>query len=195
MFRVGKEVHHMQFKAAIMDERAMERALTRIAHEIIERNKGTGDLVLVGIQRRGAPLANRLAQAISQIEEGVTPPVGTLDIAFYRDDLSLMADRPELVKTDIPFSLEGKTVVLVDDVIFTGRTVRSALDALMDIGRAQRIQLAVLIDRGHRELPIRPDYVGKNVPTSLSELIAVRVQEFDGENSVALFQNDEAAPR
>lgn len=180
----------MQFKAAIMDERAMERALTRIAHEIIERNKGTGDLVLVGIRRRGAPLANRLAQAISQIEEGASIPVGMLDIAFYRDDLSLKADRPEVVRTEIPFSLEGKTVVLVDDVIFTGRTVRSALDALMDIGRAQRIQLAVLIDRGHRELPIRPDYVGKNVPTALSELIAVRVQEFDGENSVALFQND-----
>ena len=181
----------MQFKAEIMDERAMERAITRIAHEIIERNKGTGDLVLVGIQRRGVPLANRLAQAISRIEEGTSVPVGVLDIAFYRDDLSLKADNPEVLGTDIPFSLEGKTAVLVDDVIYTGRTARAALDALMDVGRAQRIQLAVLIDRGHRELPIRPDYVGKNVPTASSELIAVRVVEFDGENRVALYLNDE----
>ena len=180
----------MQFKAEIMDERAMERAITRIAHEIIERNKGTGDLVLVGIQRRGVPLAHRLAKAVSRIEEGTVLPVGVLDIAFYRDDLSLKADRPEVLGTDVPFSLEGKTVVLVDDVIFTGRTVRAALDALMDIGRAQRIQLAVLIDRGHRELPIRPDYVGKNVPTSLSELIAVKVDEFDGENRVTLYLNE-----
>ncbi|MDD7414215.1 MAG: bifunctional pyr operon transcriptional regulator/uracil phosphoribosyltransferase PyrR [bacterium] len=181
----------MQFKAEIMDERAMERAITRIAHEIIERNKGTGDLVLVGIQRRGVPLANRLAQAISRIEEGTSVPVGVLDIAFYRDDLSLKADKPEVLGTDIPFSLEGKTAVLVDDVIYTGRTARAALDALMDVGRAQRIQLAVLIDRGHRELPIRPDYVGKNGPTASSELIAVKVVEFDGENRVALYLNDE----
>ena len=180
----------MQFKAEIMDERAMERAITRIAHEIIERNKGTGDLALVGIQRRGVPLANRLAQAISRIEDGTSLPVGVLDIAFYRDDLSLKADKPEVLGTDISFSLEGKTVVLVDDVIYTGRTARAALDALMDVGRAQRIQLAVLIDRGHRELPIRPDYVGKNVPTAQSELVAVKVSEFDGENRVSLFLYD-----
>ena len=180
----------MQFKAELMDERAMKRAIMRIAHEIIERNKGTNDLVLVGIQRRGVPLARRLADAMAQIEEGAVLPVGELSISFYRDDLSNRADQPEVVTTDIPFALEGKTVVLVDDVIYTGRTVRAALDALMDIGRAQRIQLAVLIDRGHRELPIRADYVGKNVPTSSSELIAVMVDEFDGENRVTLYGSD-----
>ena len=176
----------MQFKAEIMDERAMERAITRIAHEIIERNKGTGDLVLVGIQRRGVPLANRLAQAISRIEEGTSVPVGVLDIAFYRDDLSLKADKPEVLGTDIPFSLEGKTAVLVDDVIYTGRTARAALDALMDVGRARRIQLAVLIDRGHRELPIRADFVGKNLPTATSEFIRVSVEGIDSETNVWL---------
>ena len=139
----------MQFKAEIMDERAMERAITRIAHEIIERNKGTGDLVLVGIQRRGVPLANRLAQAISRIEEGTSVPVGVLDIAFYRDDLSLKADRPEVLGTDVPFSLEGKTVVLVDDVIFTGRTVRAALDALIAYLESERQKY--LADKENRQ--------------------------------------------
>ena len=180
----------MLLKARLMDERAMQRALTRIAHEIVERNKGTDSLVLVGIRRRGVPLAKMLSEAIADIESCPAPPVGTLDIAFYRDDLSTRAEQPELIGSDLPFPIEGKTVVLVDDVIYTGRTIRAALDALMDLGRAQRIQLAVLIDRGHRELPIRPDFVGKNVPTSSDEFIAVNTIEFDGENSVLLYQQD-----
>ena len=180
----------MLLKAQIMDERAMQRALTRIAHEIVERNKGTENLVLIGVRRRGVPLAGLLSAAIAEIEGVTPPPVGTLDIAFYRDDLSLRAEQPEVIETSVPFSLEGKTVVLVDDVIYTGRTIRAALDALMDLGRAQRIQLAVLIDRGHRELPIRPDFVGKNVPTSSDELIAVNTTDFDGENSVLLYQQN-----
>ena len=180
----------MLFKAQLMDERAMQRALTRIAHEIVERNKGTEGLVLIGVRRRGVPLAQQLSAAISEIEGCPALPVGTLDIAFYRDDLSVRAKQPEVIGTDVPFTLEDKTVVLVDDVIYTGRTIRAALDALMDLGRAQRIQLAVLIDRGHRELPIRPDFVGKNVPTSSDEFIAVNTVEFDGNNSVLLFQQD-----
>ena len=180
----------MVFKAQLMDERAMQRALTRIAHEIVERNKGTENLVLIGVRRRGVPLARLLSQAISEIEGCAPLPVGTLDISFYRDDLSARAAQPEVLGTDIAFPLAGKTVVLVDDVIYTGRTIRAALDALMDLGRAQRIQLAVLIDRGHREVPIRPDFVGKNVPTSSEELVAVNMTEFDGENSVMLYQQD-----
>ncbi len=178
----------MLLKARLMDERAMQRALTRIAHEIVERNKGTENLVLIGVCRRGVPLARLLSAAIADIEGCEPPPVGTLDIAFYRDDLSTRAEQPQVIGTDVPFPLEGKTVVLVDDVIYTGRTIRAALDALMDLGRAQRIQLAVLVDRGHRELPIRPDFVGKNVPTSSDELIAVNTTEYDGENSVLILQ-------
>ena len=180
----------MLIKAQLMDERAMRRALTRIAHEIVERNKGTEDLVLIGVRRRGVPLARSLSAAIAEIEGCGELPVGTLDIAFYRDDLSTRAEQPEVIGSDVPFALEGKTVVLVDDVIYTGRTIRAALDALMDLGRAQRIQLAVLIDRGHRELPIRPDFVGKNVPTSSDELIAVNTTEYDGENSVLILQQE-----
>ncbi len=180
----------MLLKAQLMDERAMQRALTRIAHEIVERNKGTDQLVLIGVRRRGVPLARRLSDAIAEIEARDPLPVGTLDIAFYRDDLSARGEQPEVMGTDVPFTLEGKTVVLVDDVIYTGRTIRAAMDALMDLGRAQRIQLAVLIDRGHRELPIRPDFVGKNVPTSSNELVAVNTTEYDGENNVLLYQQD-----
>jgi len=180
----------MTLKAQLMDERAMQRALTRIAHEIVERNKGTENLVLIGVRRRGVPLARLLSREIARIEATEPLPVGTLDIAFYRDDLSTRAAQPEVLGTDIPFPLTGKTVVLVDDVIYTGRTIRAALDALMDLGRAQRIQLAVLIDRGHRELPIRPDFVGKNVPTASNELVAVNTVEYDGENSVMLYQQD-----
>ena len=176
----------MQVKAQLMDERAMQRALTRIAHEIVERNKGTENLVLIGVRRRGVPLAQRLSAAIAEIDESAPLPVGTLDIAFYRDDLSTRAEQPEVIGTDVPFPLAGKTVVLVDDVIYTGRTIRAALDALMDLGRAQRIQLAVLIDRGHREVPIRPDFVGKNVPTAVSEFVRVALPEFDGETGVWL---------
>jgi pyrimidine operon attenuation protein / uracil phosphoribosyltransferase len=180
----------MVLKAQIMDERAMQRALTRIGHEIVERNKGTDNLVLIGVRRRGVPLAEQLSRLIAGIDGCAPIPVGVLDIAFYRDDLSVRAEQPEVLGNSLPFKLEGKTVVLVDDVIYTGRTIRAALDALMDLGRAQRIQLAVLIDRGHRELPIRPDFVGKNVPTSSEEVIAVKVDEFDGENSVTLYQQD-----
>lgn len=174
-------------KAEIMDEAAMTRAIKRIAHEIIERNKGTENLMLIGIQRRGVPLARRIGELIMQ-EENVTLPVGTLDITFYRDDLSLLAEHPQVKGTDIPANVNGMNVVMVDDVLYTGRTARSAMDAIMDMGRANTIQLAVLIDRGHRELPIRADYVGKNVPTSRQEMIKVSVNDYDGEESVALYE-------
>ena len=174
-------------KAEIMDEAAMTRAIKRIAHEIIERNKGTENLMLIGIQRRGVPLARRIGELIMQ-EENVTLPVGTLDITFYRDDLSLLAEHPQVKGTDIPANVNGMNVVMVDDVLYTGRTARSAMDAIMDMGRANTIQLAVLIDRGHRELPIRADYVGKIVPTSRQEMIKVSVNDYDGEESVALYE-------
>ena len=174
-------------KAEIMDEAAMTRAIKRIAHEIIERNKGTENLMLIGIQRRGVPIAKRIGELIMQ-EENVTLPVGTLDITFYRDDLSLLAEHPQVKGTDVPANVNGMNVVMVDDVLYTGRTARSAMDAIMDMGRANTIQLAVLIDRGHRELPIRADYVGKNVPTSRQEMIKVSVTEYDGEEGVALYE-------
>jgi len=177
----------MEEKARIMDEKAINRALIRISHEIIEKNKGVADLALVGIRRRGVPLARRLADYIYSIE-GVEIPVGILDITLYRDDLSSLAPAPLVQKTEIPFKITDKKIILVDDVIYTGRTVRAALDALADLGRARTIQLAVLIDRGHRELPIRPDYVGKNVPTSREEIIEVRLTEVDGENSVVILK-------
>lgn len=179
----------MQKKALIMDEAQMRRSLTRMAHEIIERNKGVQDVVLVGIRRRGEPLAQWLADAIERVE-GTRPPVGTVDIAFYRDDLTHISREPQLNRTEIPFDLEGRTVVLVDDVLFTGRTVRAAMDALMDVGRAKRIQLAVLIDRGHRELPIRADFVGKNIPTSAAEFIRVSMEGIDPETNVWLCATD-----
>ena len=169
----------------ILDEREIRRATTRIAHEILERNKGADDLVLVGIAARGDDLARRLASAIGQIE-GTDVPVGVLDITFYRDDIGLTAEAPEVHETRIPFDVSGRTVVLVDDVLFTGRTIRAAMDALMDLGRPRRIQLAVLVDRGHRELPIRADYVGKNVPTSHADRVRVLVEEFDGEDAVVV---------
>jgi len=177
-------------KAKIMDSQAMERAITRIAHEIIEKNKGVSDVALIGIQRRGVPLANRLAACIEKVE-GKKVPVGVLDITFYRDDLSLVNEHPILNGTDIPFNITGLSIVLVDDVLFTGRTTRSAMDALMDSGRPKSIQLAVLIDRGHRELPIRADFVGKNVPTSRSEMISVRIAPFDSPDEVALVEIEE----
>lgn len=174
-------------KAQILDQEGIRRSLTRIAHEIIERNKGTGNLVLIGIRRRGVPLAERLAERIKEIE-GRAVPVGTLDITLYRDDLTTMAYQPLVRSTEVPFSVSGKTVVLVDDVIYTGRTIRAALDAVMDLGRPRVIQLAVLIDRGHRELPIRPDYVGKNVPTSGKEEALVKLHEIDGEERVVILE-------
>jgi len=172
-------------KAQIMDEAAIGRALTRIAHEILERNKGVEDLMLVGIRTRGVPLARRLVQRIEEIE-GVAVPMGELDITLYRDDLSTIAEQPVVEETKLPEDVNGKIVVLVDDVLFTGRTTRAAMDALIDHGRPRQIQLAVLVDRGHRELPIRADYVGKNVPTSLREIISVRLTETDGEERVVI---------
>ena len=176
-------------KTLLMDEAQMRRSVTRMAHEIIERNKGVSDVVLVGIRRRGEPIAQILAEAIQRVE-GTRLPVGTVDITFYRDDLTLLSRDPMLNRTDIPFSIEGKTVVLVDDVLYTGRTARAALDALMDLGRARRIQLAVLVDRGHRELPIRADFVGKNVPTAASEFVRVALDGIDGETNVWLCDRD-----
>ena len=173
-------------KTQLMDDKQGARTITRIAHEIIERNRGAEGVCLVGIHTRGEPLSRELAQAILQVE-GVQVPVGSVDITFYRDDLSHLSQEPKLNRTDIPFSIEGRTVVLVDDVLFTGRTARAAMDALMDMGRAQRIQLAVLVDRGHRELPIRADFVGKNIPTSLSEFVRVSMQEVDGRTDVWLY--------
>lgn len=169
----------------ILDDAAMRRALTRIAHEILEKNKGIQDCVLVGIRTRGVPLAKRLAERINQIEEAEVP-VGELDITLYRDDLSHKTEDPVVKGTDIPVPITGKKVVLVDDVLYTGRTVRAGMDALVDLGRPRGIQLAVLVDRGHRELPIRADYVGKNVPTSKAEVIKVAVRETDGQDRVLI---------
>jgi pyrimidine operon attenuation protein/uracil phosphoribosyltransferase len=172
-------------KAEIMDESAMMRATTRIAHEIIERNKGVDDVVLIGIQRRGVPLAKMISRKILEVEKKEVP-VGILDITLYRDDLSMLDEHPIIKGTEINFPVTNKKVVLVDDVIYTGRTVRAAIDAIMDIGRPKMIQLAVLIDRGHRELPIRPDFVGKNVPTSKSEMVNVKVYDIDKVNRVTI---------
>lgn len=173
-------------KASVMDSKAIDRALTRIAHEVIEGNRGAEGLALAGIVTRGAVLARMLAERIRGIE-GVEVPVGTIDISFYRDDVATRLN-PEVRRTDIPFDVSGRCVVLVDDVLFTGRTIRAALDALMDYGRPATVRLAVLVDRGHRELPIRADYVGKNVPTSGREQVRVHLRETDGEDSVVIFE-------
>ncbi len=169
----------------IMGDEDVRRATIRISHEIVEKQAGTEGLVLVGIQRRGVPLAQRIADAILE-REGVIVPVGALDITFYRDDLSMVAQQPVVKGTAIPFDLNGSTVVLVDDVLYTGRTIRAAMDALIDFGRPQAIRLAVLVDRGHRELPIRADHVGKNVPTSREETVKVMLEETDGEDAVEI---------
>lgn len=169
----------------VMDTDDIRRALTRIAHEIIEKNRGAERLGLVGVRSKGVPLAERLAKRIGQIE-GAHVPFGALDIALYRDDF--MTRSPAVGQTEIPFDVNGRTIVLVDEVIYTGRTVRSALDALMDMGRPAAIQLAVLIDRGHRELPIRPDYVGKNLPTARKERVDVHLTEIDGEDKVFILK-------
>ncbi|BCV20922.1 bifunctional pyr operon transcriptional regulator/uracil phosphoribosyltransferase PyrR [Moorella sp. Hama-1] len=179
-------------KARIMDADKLRRTLTRIAHEILERNRGTENLVLIGIRRRGVPLAERLQRLIEEIE-GVQVPLGILDITLYRDDLTTLSVQPVLHRTEIPFNINGKKVVLVDDVLFTGRTLRAALDALIDLGRPQNIQLAVVVDRGHRELPVRADYVGKNVPTSRKEEIAVQLVEIDGVDQVLIRELPEEA--
>ncbi len=172
-------------KAEIMDEQGVVRAITRISHEIIEKNKGVEDVVLIGIQRRGVPLAKKISSKIKEVE-GVDVPVGVLDITLYRDDLSMLCEHPVINGTEISFSVTGKIIILVDDVLYTGRTVRAAIDAIMDLGRPKMIQLAILIDRGHRELPIRADYAGKNVPTSKNEIVHVRVDQIDGENKVVI---------
>ncbi|MBQ9891385.1 MAG: bifunctional pyr operon transcriptional regulator/uracil phosphoribosyltransferase PyrR [Firmicutes bacterium] len=173
-------------KAQLMNEEAMHRALKRMAHEILEQNEGSDDLVFLGIRRRGVPLAQELAKNIREIE-GSEIPVGELDITLYRDDLTEEDVVPHINETKVYFPVKDKIVVLVDDVIYTGRTVRAALDAVSAIGRPAQIQLAVLVDRGHRELPIRADYVGKNVPTSRSEIVSVSVTEFDGQMCVNLY--------
>ncbi|WP_010252103.1 bifunctional pyr operon transcriptional regulator/uracil phosphoribosyltransferase PyrR [Acetivibrio cellulolyticus] len=172
-------------KAEIMDESGIIRAVTRIAHEIIEKNKGVENIVLIGIQRRGVPLAKMIAEKIKGVE-GKEVPVGILDITLYRDDLSMLAEHPIINGTEINFSVNGKEIILIDDVIYTGRTARAAIDAIMDIGRPKMIQLAVLVDRGHRELPIRADYVGKNVPTSKFEVVNVKLYDVDKVNIVTI---------
>ena len=174
----------------LMTAEDVRRALVRIAHEIVESNRGARDLVLVGMRTRGVPIATRLAAAIGQIE-GDTVPVGALDISLYRDDLPSRGVAVQIGKTEIPTDINNKRIVLVDDVVFTGRSIRAALDALTDFGRPLRIQLAVLVDRGHRELPIRPDYVGKNVPTNRADDIQVRLAETDGRDEVAVVTREE----
>ena len=176
----------------ILDAEKIDRTLSRIAHEIVEKNKSSRNLALVGIRTRGVPLARRLAEKIRQVDNGEVP-VGTLDINLYRDDLRQMHDHPVLGRTEIPFHVDGITIVLVDDVLFTGRTIRAALDALIDLGRPRMIQLAILVDRGHRELPIRPDYIGKNLPTSRRESVSVRLREHDGEDRVVIEEEPEEA--
>lgn len=172
-------------KARIMDKEALRRALVRIAHEIVERNRDLDRVGFVGIRRRGVPIAQRLARSIQEFE-GKALPVGSLDITLYRDDLSRLSDQPTVAETDVPFPVEDKHVILCDDVLFTGRTVRAALDALVDLGRPKTVQLAVLVDRGHREIPIRADYVGKNLPTSLRESVTVLLEELHGRDAVLI---------
>ncbi len=178
----------MKIKANIMDCGAVTRAVKRLAHEIVEKNNGTDDVVIVGILKRGAYIAERLAEKIFEIE-GVRVPVGDMDISFFRDDLGKSA-QPVVNNTDIPFDINGKNVVLVDDVLYTGRTVRAAIDCLFRMGRARTVQLAVMIDRGLRELPIKADFVGKNIPTSHAERVAVKMAECDGEDRVFIYEND-----
>jgi len=168
-----------------LDASAVDRALTRIAHEIIEGNAGTERLALIGIRSRGVPLARRLAEKIRAID-GSELPLGVIDITLYRDDLGSVRAQPEVRGTDIPFAIDGMTIMLVDDVLFTGRTVRAALDAITDFGRPRRVRLVVLVDRGHRELPIRPDHVGKNLPTAIEESVEVRLREQDGRDEVCV---------
>lgn len=176
----------MEYKSTLMSADDISRALRRVAHQIIEKNHGTEDLCLVGIRTRGVPLAYRLAENINAFEN-VSVPVGELDITLYRDDLSLVSEAPTVKGSKVDFSVEGKTVILVDDVIYTGRTARAALDAVMKLGRPQKIQLCVLIDRGHSELPIKANFVGKNIPTSVEEVVGVRLKETDDEEAVKIF--------
>ncbi len=178
-----------RLKAQIMDEATMNRSIMRISHEIIEKNKGCNDLCIVGIMRRGVPIAEKIRDNIKLIEN-FDVPCGTVDINFYRDDLSVSNVNPILKKIELPFSVENKKIVIVDDVLFTGRTVRAAIDAVFSIGRPKAIQLAILIDRGHRELPIRADYIGKNIPTSGAERVSVCLPPFDDKTGVYIFEKD-----
>lgn len=176
----------MRLKTSLLDEKGMKRALIRIAHEIVEKNKGIEDLVILGVKRRGYPLAQRIAENIENIE-GQKVPVSSVDITLYRDDLTKIYEQPHVSDGNIDVDLENKKVVIVDDVIYTGRTVRAAIDAIFHNGRPKMIQLAVVVDRGHRELPIRPDYIGKNIPTSRGELVSVEVKEIDGEDAIKMY--------
>jgi len=174
-----------KLKGIIMDERGMDRTVTRLAHEILERNKGASNIAIIGIRTRGEHLARRVVEKIRKVE-GITPDLGFLDITLYRDDLLGKLEQPQMKGTDILFDVSGKDLVIIDDVLFTGRTIRAALDGLIDLGRPRSIQLAVLVDRGHRQLPIKADYVGKNVATASNESIRVHLKEVDGEDSVLL---------
>lgn len=189
LFLVPAEVWSMEtrYKARILDADAIRRALMRITHEILEKNNGTEGLCLVGIKTRGVPVAKRIAENIKRIE-GTDVPVGILDITLYRDDLTTVSDMPVVNGSDIPFSVGGKKVILIDDVLYTGRTARAAIEAVFKLGRPDAIRLAVVVDRGHRELPIRADYVGKNVPTSAGEIISVKLAETDGEDAADLLE-------
>lgn len=178
----------MKLKANLLDANAVRRSLIRISHEIIEKNKGVEDIVLIGIKRRGYPLAKRIAENIEKIE-GVSVEVGYVDITLYRDDITEVTEAPKINSVDLGVEVKGKKVILVDDVLFTCRTVRAAIEAIIDVGRPLSIQLAVLIDRGHKELPIRADYVGKNIPTSKTEIVAVEINEIDGEDSVKIYES------
>lgn len=178
----------MNLKAVLLDDKAINRTLIRISHEIIERNKGIDDVVLIGVKTRGYPLAQRIADYIKGIE-GHEVPVGYVDITLYRDDLTTTVDMPKVKNSELGVDINNKKVIIIDDVLYTCRTVRAAIDAIIDVDRPQGIQLAVLIDRGHKELPIRADYVGKNIPTSKNEIIAVDLKEIDGEDSVKIYEN------
>lgn len=177
----------MELKSVLLDEKAIKRTLTRVAHEIIEKNKGIENIILIGIKRRGVPIAERIALLIEQFE-GIKVPVRSVDITLYRDDLTSLNQQPILNNPELGIDVKGKKIILVDDVLYTGRTARAAIDAIIDKGRPQMIQLAVLVDRGHRELPIRADYVGKNIPTSGKEMISVELLEIDGRDSVSIFE-------
>jgi len=179
----------MEVKSVLLDDKAIKRTLTRISHEIIEKNKGVDNLVLVGIKSRGVPLADRIASLI-ELFEGKKVQVGSVDITLYRDDLTTLGEQPTVNSKEIGIDVIGKKIILVDDVLYTGRTVRAAIDAIIDVGRPEMIQLAVLVDRGHRELPIRADYVGKNIPTSKKEIIPVHLEETDGEDLVNILENN-----
>lgn len=182
-----REGDSLKLKSVLLDEKAIQRTLIRISHEIIEKNKGIEDIVLIGIKRRGFPLAERIAEQIAKIE-GVKLPVGSVDITLYRDDLSTTDDMPRINNKELGTTIKNKKVVLVDDVLYTGRTARAAIEAVIDNGRPQMIELAVLIDRGHRELPIRADFVGKNIPTAKNELISVELMEIDNNDSVKIYE-------